>query len=391
MARTAIIIGAGIGGLAAAVSLRRAGWTVRVYERAANPGELGFALLLAPNAMAALRELGLDDALLRAGVATSKVELRQLDGRVLRRFERPADGRVVVALRSALHGALLAAVGESAITCGSSAVSFVTSDGAAEVKFANGSSDVADLLIGADGVGSIVRSQLHPGEAAPEPSGFLAVRGVARGVSAALNGVSAVGYFGDGIEAATALAGDDAVYWYLSLLSGDVPFNRREPREVANAQTTSADAALRSIIAGTADGDIRFDELFVRAALARWGTGPVTLVGDAAHPVLPHTGQGAAQALEDAVALGVALGSARAGPIEPALRAYESVRAARTKKFIALGPRIARVTTTHSRSTKWLRSTAVRWLPTRVLANATVGDTTDPHRELRTSPRGALP
>ena len=85
--RTALIVGAGIGGLAAAIALTRAGWKVRVFERAASPRELGFALLLAPNAMHALGVLGLADAARVAGVVTTSGEMRRPDGTVLRRFD----------------------------------------------------------------------------------------------------------------------------------------------------------------------------------------------------------------------------------------------------------------------------------------------------------------
>ena len=90
---TALIVGAGIGGLAAGLALRRAGWQVRIHERAANPRELGFALALAPNAMAALGELGLADTMIAEGVETTKAEIRRPDGRVIRTFNAPSAAR----------------------------------------------------------------------------------------------------------------------------------------------------------------------------------------------------------------------------------------------------------------------------------------------------------
>ena len=99
---TALIVGAGIGGLAAAIALRKAGWQVRVHERAAAPRELGFALALAPNAMAALRELGVADVLAADGAAVTKAEIRHPDGRVVRRFSTQPGGPMIVALRTLL-------------------------------------------------------------------------------------------------------------------------------------------------------------------------------------------------------------------------------------------------------------------------------------------------
>src|SRR5258705_4945765 len=110
--RTALIVGAGIGGLAAAIALKRAGWEGRVFERAASPRELGFALLLAPNAMHALGALGLADAARRGGAIATNGEMRRPDGTVLRRFDTAAatarlPGDAVCIPRSLLSRMLL--------------------------------------------------------------------------------------------------------------------------------------------------------------------------------------------------------------------------------------------------------------------------------------------
>jgi 2-polyprenyl-6-methoxyphenol hydroxylase-like FAD-dependent oxidoreductase len=85
--RTALIAGAGIGGLAAGVALRSAGWRVRIHERASSPRELGFGLLLAPNALSALRELGVAAVVEAGAVAATGVEVRRLNGRLIRRLQ----------------------------------------------------------------------------------------------------------------------------------------------------------------------------------------------------------------------------------------------------------------------------------------------------------------
>ena len=131
------------------------------------------------------------------------------------------------------------------------------------------------------------------------------------------------------------------------------------------------DPRFRDITQRTEDSDLRLDELFRRAPLRRWGAGRITLLGDAAHPVLPHTGQGAAQALEDAVALGAALKDA--GDVEHALRTYERVRSRRTRRLIAMGPRIAAMTTTRSRFRKALRTVLIRLVPEPLLIKGAPG------------------
>src|SRR4029450_8365762 len=143
--RTALIVGAGIGGLAAALALTPAGWHVRVFERAATPRELGFALMLAPNALASLRELGLAEIVQARGVAPVRAEMRQPNGGVLRRLDltgvaTASRPRAVVALRPALHGALLEAVPSSAIELNREAVGFADDRSGVTVSFADGTS-----------------------------------------------------------------------------------------------------------------------------------------------------------------------------------------------------------------------------------------------------------
>jgi 2-polyprenyl-6-methoxyphenol hydroxylase-like FAD-dependent oxidoreductase len=211
-------------------------------------------------------------------------------------------GRLVIALRRDLHATLLR-LANTDVRRGE--VVRVDHDGdRVSIALADGSTDTGDLLIGADGVGSIVRRQLHPEEPAPAASGYSTVRGVAFGANDAIGGLDAVGYFGPGVEAGVMRAGSDAIYWYLSLLTSDLGSLPRDPQAVSRACTIGFEPRLLAVVARTLADDMRFDELFTRAPLASWGRGRMTLLGDAAHPVLPHTGQGAAQALEDAVALG---------------------------------------------------------------------------------------
>lgn len=375
-AGTALIVGAGIGGLAAATSLRRRGWSVLVYERAQGPGDLGFALALAANAMNALEELGVAADIRSAGFAPRRGELCAENGRVLKRIEAQMAGPLVIALRRDLHNILLR---QSEVEVQHAEVTGAREDGErVTITLSNGTSASGDVVIGADGVGSILRKQLHPDEAPPRPSGYSSVRGVTMQADA-LGALDGAGYFGHGFEAAAVRASRDAIYWYLSLLTEDVT-NERVAQTIVPRYAARLDARFRAITESTTPDRMRFDELFARPPLATWGRGRITLLGDAAHPVLPHTGQGAAQAIEDAVALGLALAPGAA--VEPALRRYETVRAARTKKLIAMGPRIARLTTTKSVMIKTVRTAALRMVPASFIG-AAPGRNIDPHALLR--------
>jgi 2-polyprenyl-6-methoxyphenol hydroxylase-like FAD-dependent oxidoreductase len=374
---TALIVGAGIGGLAAAIGLRRRGWRVRVYERAHGPGELGFALALAANAMAAIDELGASAPIRAAGFAPRRGELCRADGRVHKRIEAQRAGPMIIALRRDVHNTLLQLSGAD-VRRGE--VSRVDQDGdRVSIALTDGATDAGDLLVGADGVGSIVRRHLHPAESAPRPSGYSAVRGVTCSANDVLGEVDGIGYFGHGVEAAAVRASRDAIYWYLSLLTDDLGTRTRDSQSIVSRFTSGFDPRFQAVVAATPADQMRFDELFTRPPLPSWGRGRITLLGDAAHPVLPHTGQGAAQALEDAVALGLVL--APGAPLEMALRRYERVRGDRTRRLIQLGPLIARVTTTRSRVMQVVRSFALQLVPA-ALIGATASSK-DPHEALR--------
>jgi len=373
----ALIVGAGIGGLAAAAALRRAGWDVLVFERASSPRELGFALLLAPNAMHALAELGLDEAIRDGGFIATSGEMRRPDGTVLRRFDIASvrallDEDTVCILRPVLHGALLDAVDLASVDLDSPAVGFAAHPEGVHVKLADGRTVEGHILVGADGVASVIRAQLHPDEPPPQPSGLLAIRGVARDVVPHLGGRSAAQYFGRGFEAGVARAGEREVYWYLSVKAAHFT-GQRDAEVVAEHCATQFHEPFRAIVRATPRDDLRLDELVERDPISPWGRGAVTLLGDAAHPMLPHAGQGAAQALEDAVVLGSSLrGIQDQSGIEAALRRYEAVRIPRTRAVVALARRNARMGSIDYAVGCWMRDQIIRFIPRAVILKSLV-------------------
>ncbi len=230
--RTALIVGAGIGGLAAGIALRRAGWRARVFERAAAPRELGFALNLAPNAVLALRALGVAGRIEAEGHRMRVGELRRIDGRTLKRLDIGAAAPVtpsLIALRQTLHGALLDATpaDDLALGCAGAGVER-TGDGVVLV-LADGRRERGDVLIGADGLGSAIRRYLHPADPPPRDSGLCAVRGVVRSATDPLGGLSGTIYLGRGCEAAAVRASADAIYWFVSVRASTVPAGSDAP------------------------------------------------------------------------------------------------------------------------------------------------------------------
>lgn len=167
------------------------------------------------------------------------------------------------------------------------------------------------------------------------------------------------------------------MYWFTSLGGAPEPPEGQSPRALIEPLLPQFDDGFRALVAATPDGDLRLDDLRVRPLLERWGTGSVTLLGDAAHPILPHAGQGAAQALEDAIAFGLALQAL--GPVPAALRRYEALRLQRAHRVVRLAQRNARLGSLKSPLSCWLRDAMIRRVPERILLGSLIDMGKAPH------------
>jgi len=337
------IVGGGIGGLATAAFLHRAGMRCTVYEQAPALRDVGAGLVVAPNAARLLRRLGVlrDFARHAVRLDTGWEFRRWADGTVLSAedlaasCERRFGEHTYTAHRADLLKALRTAIPNDPVRLGARCLSLETGGGHPSLRFASGQVAEADVVIGADGIHSVVRAALAE-PAPPAYSGLCAFRALVPA--------------GDAPEFARRRAqtlwlgpGHHLVHYpisggrFVNLVAfapaGDVALESwTATATVAEflAEFAGWDERLVSLI-GAAGTPGRW-ALLDRAPLRQWSHGPVTLLGDAAHPMFPFFAQGAAQAIEDAAVLAGCLAADPADPVA-ALRAYEALRLPRTTRL----------------------------------------------------------
>ncbi|MGH7094971.1 MAG: FAD-dependent monooxygenase [Stellaceae bacterium] len=341
--RTIAVIGAGIGGLTAALSLRRAGFEVDVYERSSELNEVGGGINMGPNAARILYRLGLGAGLDRDAVRPIGSHQRRWDdGRTLQRAGlNPQCGQLYGAPHLTVHradllGIIAAAFPAERIHPGHRLAGVADRGDCAEAWFDNGLRVAADIVVGADGIHSAVRAALF-GDEAPAFANCVAYRGLVpseriaelrleRGNQSWLGpGGHLVHYFVSGGKLLNFVGWTEHDTW-----------NREDWTDRATVARALAafegwHPQVRTIIAAAETCFIW--ALFDRDPLPRWSVGRVTLLGDACHPMYPFMAQGAAQAIEDGAALAACL--AAAGESDPAetLRRYEQLRLPRVTRL----------------------------------------------------------
>jgi salicylate hydroxylase len=333
---TAAVVGGGIGGLAAAAALTRAGIEASVYEQAAELGEIGAGVLIGPNSVRLLHRLGLADAIDEAGgwVGEGSTYWRHDGTRVAPVLTTDSSGWAAMygMHRADLVDVLRRAVPGERIHPGHRAVSAEQSADKACVTFANGAVAEADLVIGADGIHSALQPFVTE-QATPVFSGQISYRGVLE--------ASRVPWWPERIFQVWMGEGKHVIVFPVRA-GRMLNFVCFLPADKAMRESWSAPGdpdALRAAFEGFAtpvtDLLRQVDStfwwgLYDREPLAEWTSGRLALLGDAAHPMLPHLGQGANQSIEDAFALAAVLRDAAAAEVPAALRRYAQVRRRRT-------------------------------------------------------------
>ncbi len=346
----AVVVGGGIAGLAAAVSLVREGWNVTVLEQARAFTEVGAGLAITPNGMSALTAIGVDAAVRNAGHRVRMAGTTDEHGTWLMRIPPTRSsnpGQEIYGIhRQRLHDLLLAAAQGAALVTGARAIGITpgTPEGPRArvdcVSIDGAVSYDADLVVGADGVRSTVRGLLAPGPL-PRYSGRSSWRGIVQ--DSALVTEDFIIRWGPGTEFGAVRIGAGQVYWYGYTSS---PEGHRWPDEKAAASTHFQDWVdpVLPLIDQTPAGQVmRHDVHALAPNLRTYTYGRVVLVGDAAHAMIPTMGQGANSALEDSACIGLLIARPvnEGASLQHAVGTFDSLRRPRTQNIARQSQRTA--------------------------------------------------
>jgi 2-polyprenyl-6-methoxyphenol hydroxylase-like FAD-dependent oxidoreductase len=350
MAR-AVVVGAGIGGLTAGVALQQRGWDVTVVERAPEISEVGAGLAVAPNALTALDTLGLGESVRALAALQGDAGIRRADGRwISRTSAEVAQSRyghpAVVLHRATLVELLAAALEPGTLHTGTEVTAVDPTTG----RVTTGTGELTgDLVVAADGIDSRIRAALLPNLPGPVYAGVTSWRLLAPTPHGPLPTCE---FWGAGLAFGVTRLADGRAYCYAT---APVPAGGRAADEQAELRRLFGDwcAPVPALIEA-AEKVIRTDLRCLDVLPERFDIGRVLLLGDAAHAMTPHLGQGACQAVEDAVVLAAYAGL----PDGPAR--YSADRVPRTRMINERSRRIGRLTVIDGPVGVWGRDTAMR-------------------------------
>ncbi|MEV4098805.1 FAD-dependent monooxygenase [Nonomuraea sp. NPDC049649] len=366
------VVGGGLGGVAAAVGLHRAGHEVTLLERGAELREAGTGIVIMPNGLRALDALGLAGGVREQGVHALRAGLRDRRGRPLLVTEAAGAqqevGSVAIVERAELHRAIRAPLPAGLVRTATPVERLDVGPG--RVTVVSGGRPVleADAVIAADGIGSRLRAQLFPAHPGVRRTGRLDLRGMLPRPAGVGPELLACQLLDRRTGAMFGLfpVGEDRLYWFTdSVLRGAPPSPEQGRREMLSLMA-DWHPLVPELIEATPPGDVHVDAIGRLARpLPSFVAGRVALLGDAAHAMPPDLGQGASQAFEDAAAVTRHLTGAGPADVARRLLRYDAERRPAANRIMLAASRQSRLTS-QTGVTAWLRDALLRAVPSRL-------------------------
>jgi 2-polyprenyl-6-methoxyphenol hydroxylase-like FAD-dependent oxidoreductase len=366
MDNRALVVGAGIGGLATAIALQRAGREVLVLERAPELREIGAGISLWPNAVQALRRLGVGDAVEAEGAPAHDAAFRsrrgaQLGASITNRLEERFGAPLILVHRARLQAVMRRALGAESIRLGAECAAVEQGDGEATVRLVGGGLERGAVVIGADGLHSRVRAALFA-DGPPRYAGITAWRGVVPLDDTLRRRIPGGESFGHGSLFGVARLNGSQAYWWASARRAESDGDEPAAEKSSLLRAFSGwHVPIPELIAATPPEAIIRTCLYDRHPLERLSLGRIALAGDAAHPMLPNLGQGACQAIEDAVVLSEEL--AATDDVVVALGRYSARRSRHTAGVVKASRQMSRIAHVRNPLAAGLRNTLLRASP----------------------------
>jgi 2-polyprenyl-6-methoxyphenol hydroxylase-like FAD-dependent oxidoreductase len=367
----ALIVGGGIGGLATGLALRLAGFDVAVYERASEIREVGAGLALWSGTVALLRRLGVADEVIASGGRLERSQLLTWHGDVrsdlvVSEIVPPGLEPAVCIHRAAVHTALYRALPPEVVRVNSRCVGFEQDAAQVTVRLADGRTDRGDVLIAADGLHSVIRSQMY-GEVPPRYAGYTCWRGIAEGDLPGAKGTLSESW-GPGHRFGLGDIGRGRFLWFAT---ANAPEGDQEPPGERKQRLLNRfgdwHPAVNAALKATPEPAMIRNDIYDREPIRTWCVGRVTLLGDAAHPTTPNLGMGACMAIEDAVVVAAKL--SQASNVAAGLRAYEEARRERTSQIVGRSRQFGWIAQWENPLLCAFRDLALRLTPTSVTRN----------------------
>ncbi|MET9241678.1 FAD-dependent monooxygenase [Nonomuraea sp. NPDC003709] len=367
-----VVVGAGLGGVAAAVGLHRLGHEVTLFERGAELREAGTGIVVMPNGLRALDAVGLADDVRGHVMHATLGGLRDWRGRPLLITDlaraQQEVGTPAIIDRAELHRALRAPLPPGLVRT-ATPVERLEPDPAGVSVISDGNPVArADAVIAADGIGSKLRAQLFPGHPGLRRTGRIDLRGMLprpAGLAADLLASQLVDRR-SGAMFGLFPVGEDRLYWFTDSVLHGTPPDAYEARRQMLSLMADWHPLVTALIEATPADDIYVDPIARLAEpLPSYATGRIAFLGDAAHAMPPDLGQGASQAFEDAAALTRHLTGAEPADVAERLLRYDAERRPSANRIMRAASRQSRLTS-QTGLAAWLRDTLLRAVPSRL-------------------------